>query len=135
MHCVAERYTDGKFKSFELDATYPHGWGREAIEACLASLAAQAEDAVQRASNLEPYQREQLVNAIHLRFPLQRKDTGPGVLYALAESIDAKRQELHHIMTVNLSAGTILHVVNGIGDAADTTRIGVPVYIVEYPLP
>jgi glutamate synthase (NADPH/NADH) large chain len=41
-----ERYTDGKFKSFELDVTYPHGWGREAIEACLASLAAQAEDAV-----------------------------------------------------------------------------------------
>ena len=42
---------------------------------------------------------------------------------------------LHHIMTVNLSAGTIDHVVNGIGDAADTTRIGVPVYIVEYPAP
>jgi hypothetical protein len=42
---------------------------------------------------------------------------------------------LHHIMTVNLSAGTILHVVNGVGDAADTTRIGVPVDIVDYPLP
>jgi hypothetical protein len=42
---------------------------------------------------------------------------------------------LHHIMTVNLSAGTIDHVVNGSGAAADTTRIGVPVYIEEYPLP
>ena len=42
---------------------------------------------------------------------------------------------LHHIMTVNLSAGTILHVVNGIGDAADTTKIGVPVYITQYPAP
>jgi hypothetical protein len=41
--------------------------------------------------------------------------------------------QLHHIMTVNLSAGTIDHVVNGVGDAADTTRIGVPVYIVDYP--
>ena len=41
--------------------------------------------------------------------------------------------QLHHIMTVNLSAGTIDHVVNGIGDAADTTRIGQPVYIVDYP--
>ena len=41
-----ERYTDGKFKSFELDVTYPLAWGREAIEARLASLAAQAEDAV-----------------------------------------------------------------------------------------
>jgi hypothetical protein len=42
---------------------------------------------------------------------------------------------LHHIMTVNLSAGTIDHVVNGIGDPADTTRIGAPVYIVDYPAP
>jgi hypothetical protein len=41
--------------------------------------------------------------------------------------------KLHHIMTVNLSAGTIDHVVNGVGEAADTTKIGVPVYIAEYP--
>jgi hypothetical protein len=41
--------------------------------------------------------------------------------------------QLHHIMTVNLSAGTIDHVVNGVGDAADVTRIGVPVYVVDYP--
>jgi hypothetical protein len=40
---------------------------------------------------------------------------------------------LHHVMTVNLSAGTIDHVVNGMGDAADATKIGVPVYIVDYP--
>ena len=40
---------------------------------------------------------------------------------------------LHHIMTVNLDAGTIDHVVNGVGEAADTTKIGVPVYIVDYP--
>lgn len=42
---------------------------------------------------------------------------------------------LHHIMTVNLSAGTIRHVVNGVGEAADTTRIGVPVYVADYPTP
>ncbi len=40
---------------------------------------------------------------------------------------------LHHIMTVNLSAGTIDHVVNGVGDPADTTKIGVPVYVTDYP--
>jgi hypothetical protein len=40
--------------------------------------------------------------------------------------------ELHHIMTVNLSAGTIDHVVNGVGEAADTTKVGVPVYVVDY---
>ena len=41
-----DRYTDGKFKSYELDICYPVAWGKEAIEARLASLAAQAEDAV-----------------------------------------------------------------------------------------
>jgi hypothetical protein len=42
---------------------------------------------------------------------------------------------LHHVMTVNLSAGTIDHVVNGIGDAADTTKVGVPVYVPQFPTP
>jgi hypothetical protein len=41
--------------------------------------------------------------------------------------------KLHHIMTVNLSAGVIDHVVNGVGDPADTTKIGVPVYLPDYP--
>ncbi|MEV6987439.1 adenylyl cyclase [Sphaerisporangium sp. NPDC051017] len=43
--------------------------------------------------------------------------------------------KLHHIMTVNLSAGTIDHVVNGEGGPADTTRIGSPVYVTDYPAP
>jgi hypothetical protein len=42
---------------------------------------------------------------------------------------------LHHVMTVNLSAGTIDHVVNGVGGPADTTRVGAPVYIVDHPAP
>ncbi len=41
-----ERYTGGKFRAFELDVTYPVAWGKEAVEARLASLCAQAEDAV-----------------------------------------------------------------------------------------
>ncbi len=42
---------------------------------------------------------------------------------------------LHHVMTVNLSAGTIDHVVNGVGEAADATRTGAPVYVTDYPAP
>ena len=42
---------------------------------------------------------------------------------------------LHHIMTVNLSAGVITHVVNGVGGTADTTAIGVPQYLTQFPLP
>ena len=41
-----DRYTRGKFKSCELNICYPVAWGKHAIEARLASLRAQAEDAV-----------------------------------------------------------------------------------------
>src|SRR3972149_5839071 len=47
-----ERYTGGKFKSMELDITYPVSWGKEAVEARLASLAAQAEDAVRSGTSI-----------------------------------------------------------------------------------
>jgi glutamate synthase (NADPH/NADH) large chain len=40
-----ERWTEGKFRSYELDSTYPVAWGEAAIEAGLASLCAQAADA------------------------------------------------------------------------------------------
>ena len=43
--------------------------------------------------------------------------------------------QLHHIMTVNLSAGTIEHVVNGVGAPADMDHVGAPSYIVDYPTP
>src|SRR4051812_19000757 len=41
--------------------------------------------------------------------------------------------QLHHVMTVNLAAGTIDHVVNGLGGPADVTKVGAPVYIADYP--
>jgi hypothetical protein len=40
---------------------------------------------------------------------------------------------LHHIMTVNLGAGTIDHVVNGVGGPADNSNTGAPVFVVDYP--
>ncbi|MCA5893135.1 glycoside hydrolase family 55 protein [Isoptericola sp. NEAU-Y5] len=42
---------------------------------------------------------------------------------------------LHHIMTVNLSAGTIEHVVNGVGDAVPPSTSGSPEFVVDYPAP
>jgi transcription elongation GreA/GreB family factor len=69
-----------------------------------ADQAAQAEEAVQRASSLEPYQREQLVSAIHLRFEALRKETGPAPLYATPEAVEAKRSELQQILSVDIPA-------------------------------
>jgi hypothetical protein len=43
--------------------------------------------------------------------------------------------QLTHIMTVNLSAGTINHVVNGVGGQVDNTNTGTPAYILSYPQP
>jgi len=47
-----DRYTDGKFKSYEIDICYPVAWGNQAIEARLANLCAQAEDAVRAGSSI-----------------------------------------------------------------------------------
>jgi glutamate synthase (NADPH/NADH) large chain len=47
-----ERYTQGKFQATELDITYDAAWGKEAIEARLASLCAQAEDAVRSGTSI-----------------------------------------------------------------------------------
>ena len=41
--------------------------------------------------------------------------------------------KMHHLLTVNLSAGTIDHVINDIGAQADNTNIGSPRYVLEFP--
>ncbi|HEU5293204.1 MAG TPA: glutamate synthase-related protein, partial [Burkholderiaceae bacterium] len=47
-----ERHTSGKFRSYELDITYPVSWGREGIEAKLASLCAESVDAIRGGYNI-----------------------------------------------------------------------------------
>ncbi|CAN5497510.1 hypothetical protein BH09PSE5_BH09PSE5_29340 [soil metagenome] len=47
-----ERQTHGKFKSHELDITYPFDWGAEGVEAKLASLCAEAVDAIGNGHNI-----------------------------------------------------------------------------------
>ncbi|MBX3680319.1 MAG: glutamate synthase subunit alpha [Rhodocyclaceae bacterium] len=46
------RYTNNKFRSAELDVCYPVAWGKEGVEARLASLCAEAEDAVLQGYNI-----------------------------------------------------------------------------------
>ena len=47
-----EQFTGGKFKSHELNICYPVAWGKEGIEARLASLCAEARDAVNNGANI-----------------------------------------------------------------------------------
>jgi glutamate synthase (ferredoxin) len=47
-----ETRTQGKFKSYTLDITYPLAWGHEGVEAKLASLCAEAVDAIKSGKNI-----------------------------------------------------------------------------------
>jgi len=47
-----EQHTDAKFRVHELDITYPVDWGREGIEAKLASLCAESVDAIRDGHNI-----------------------------------------------------------------------------------
>jgi glutamate synthase (NADPH/NADH) large chain/glutamate synthase (ferredoxin) len=46
------KHTQGKFRSYTLNITYPLSWGREGVEAKLASLCAEAVDAVKSGHNI-----------------------------------------------------------------------------------
>lgn len=45
-------FTQGKFRSYEIDITYPADWGNQGVEARLASLCAEAVDAVKEGFNI-----------------------------------------------------------------------------------
>jgi len=47
-----DRFTGNKFRSYEIDVCYPVAWGAEGVEARLASIAAEAEDAVRSGYNI-----------------------------------------------------------------------------------
>ncbi|MES2938393.1 MAG: glutamate synthase-related protein [Pseudomonadota bacterium] len=47
-----EKHTHGKFRSYTLDITYPLAWGHEGVEAKLASLNAEAVDALRSGKNI-----------------------------------------------------------------------------------
>jgi glutamate synthase (NADPH/NADH) large chain len=45
-------FTGGAFKAYEIDICYPAAWGAKGMEAALASLCAEAEDAIQTGYNI-----------------------------------------------------------------------------------
>ena len=47
-----EKHTQGKFRSHTIDITYPLAWGHEGVEAKLASLCAEAVDAIKGSKNI-----------------------------------------------------------------------------------
>jgi glutamate synthase (NADPH/NADH) large chain len=62
-------HTSGKFKSFELNMCYPVAWGKEGIEARLASLCAKAVDAIKSGHNILIVSDRQ-IDADHVAIPV-----------------------------------------------------------------
>jgi glutamate synthase (NADPH/NADH) large chain len=63
-----EKHTGGKFKSYALDITYPLLWGHEGVEAKLASLCAEAVDAIKGGSNILII-TDRAMDATHVAIP------------------------------------------------------------------
>ena len=63
-----ESNTHGKFRSYTLDITYPFDWGHEGVEAQLASLNAEAVDAIKGGKNILIIS-DRLVGPTHVAIP------------------------------------------------------------------
>jgi len=64
--------------------------------------AAKAEESIHRAAGLEGYQRDALTNALHLRYPELRSESGQQVIYSTREAIEARRKELETLVRKEL---------------------------------
>src|SRR5882672_1364003 len=127
-------YTGGKFKSFEIDITYPVAWGNHAIEARLASLCAQAEDAVRSGYTILVVSDRKL-DATHVAIPallalsaIHQHLVGKGLRTSAGLVMETgSAREVHHFALLAgygaeavhpcLAMETILHADESIPDA------------------
>ncbi|HTD91439.1 MAG TPA: glutamate synthase large subunit, partial [Burkholderiales bacterium] len=132
-----DRYTDGKFKSCELDITYPLVWGNEAIEARLHSLAAQAEDAVRTGYSIiiisdRKVNRDNVaipallaLSAIHQHLVEKGLRTSAGLVVETGSA-----REVHHFALLGGYGAEAVHpclAMETLLDLADQKRLGADV--------
>jgi glutamate synthase (NADPH) large chain len=111
-----ERYTQGKFQATELNVTYKAAWGREAIEARLASLCAQAEDAVRAGTSIIILSDRKLgpervaipallaVSAIHQHLVAKGLRTSTGLVVETGSA-----REVHHFALLGAFGAEAVH--------------------------
>ncbi|MEX1074043.1 MAG: glutamate synthase central domain-containing protein, partial [Burkholderiales bacterium] len=111
-----ERYTSGKFRALELDLTYPAAWGAAAIEARLASLCAQAEDAVRSGYSIivvsdrlveaerVPIPALLAVSAIHQHLVARGLRTSAGLVVETGSA-----REVHHFALLGAYGAEAVH--------------------------
>jgi glutamate synthase (NADPH/NADH) large chain len=129
-----EKYSDGKFRSHEIDATYPVVWGRDAVEARLASLCAQAEDAVRagftiliisdRRMNRDHVAIPALLalSAIHQHLVLRGLRTSTGLVVETGSA-----REVHHFALLGGYGAEAIHpylALETVMDLAESGQLG-----------
>ncbi len=111
-----DRHTSNKFKSHELDICYPVAWGAEGIEARLASLCAEAVDAVKSGFNIlivsdRKIDRERVAipallatSAIHGHLVARGLRTSTGLVVETGSA-----REVHHIAVLAAYGAEAIH--------------------------
>ena len=124
-----EELTDHKFKSYELDICYPVAWGKEGIEARLASLAAEAEDAIRSGYNIlivsdRHLLRERVAipallatSAIHLHLVNRGLRTSTGLVVETGSA-----REVHHFALLAGYGAEAIHPYLAMETLADLHR-------------
>ncbi|MDB5839668.1 MAG: gltB, partial [Herminiimonas sp.] len=122
-------HTGGKFKSHELNICYPVGWGKEGIEARLASLCAKAVDAVKSGHNIliitdRKMDQEQLAipallatSAIHLHLVSKGLRTSTGLVVETGSA-----RETHHFALLAGYGAEAIHPYLAMDTLADLAK-------------
>ena len=118
-----QKYTDDKFTSCELDITYPRVWGKQAIEARLASLRAEAEDAVRSGYTIliisdRKMDRDRVaipallaLSAIHQHLVGKGLRTSTGLVVETGSA-----REVHHFALLGGYGAEAVHPYSGVRD-------------------
>ncbi|HRA79429.1 MAG TPA: glutamate synthase central domain-containing protein, partial [Burkholderiaceae bacterium] len=124
-----EQLTGNKFKSYELDICYPVAWGKDGIEARLASLVAEAEDAVHSGYNILVVSDRQMsrdrvaipallaTSAVHLHLVNRGLRTSTGLVVETGSA-----REVHHFALLAGYGAEAIHPYLAMETLADLHR-------------
>ena len=128
LHDIA-RHTHGKFRSYTLDITYPLDWGHEGVEAKLASLCAEAVDAIRSGKNILIISDRRLsatqfaipallaLSAVHQHLVREGLRTTAGLVVETASA-----REVHHFATLAGYGAEAVHPYLALETLADIHR-------------
>jgi glutamate synthase (NADPH/NADH) large chain len=137
-----DRLTQGKFKTFEINLCYPVAWGKEGVEAFLASLCAQAVDAIQSGHNIllltDRYVSAEFIpipallatSAIHQHLVDKGLRTSTGLVVETGSA-----REVHHFATLAAYGAEAIHpylALETVVDFAERSKKSTEIFVKNY---